>query len=129
MRVVGTSIGRRFAAWNVDGEDRNAGAITGMKMTVAERMYRLVMSARSAATRHWKKVTTLDHREGVVMLTPQEVKVLKLLRDAWNEFVELEPMVNIDLGDFAFHIHALQNIVGARVALRSDPKVWKSIED
>lgn len=48
------------------------------------------------------------------------------LVQAWNDFIELDQQNQIDLREFSFHIHALQNILASRVAVRVDPDIWSS---
>jgi hypothetical protein len=52
-------------------------------------------------------------------MTPEEDEVLNLLGQAWNKFNELPILHHSDRGDFAYAIHAAQNIVLARAGLRA----------
>ncbi|MBC8273391.1 MAG: hypothetical protein H8E40_00260 [Chloroflexi bacterium] len=52
------------------------------------------------------------------MLNDQEKRVLELLADAYNLFLELEERHPCDAQEFMQAIHVAQNIVLARAALR-----------
>lgn len=52
-------------------------------------------------------------------LTPDENRVLETLGCAWNEYCALPPMHPHDADEFMRAIHAAQNIVLARAAMRS----------
>jgi hypothetical protein len=58
-------------------------------------------------------------------LTAEEHEVLTHLANAWNEFCRLSKGHPGDAAEFTFHIHALQNIVGGRVAKRCNPEIWR----
>lgn len=53
-------------------------------------------------------------------MTDQEKWLLRKLADCWNDFLELKDRHPSDADDFMFHVHALQRIVLARLAERSD---------
>ena len=54
-------------------------------------------------------------------LTPQELNVINLLRDAWNAFSKLDGHHPSDCNEFVRHINANQNSVMARLAARLHP--------
>lgn len=54
-------------------------------------------------------------------LTAAELEITALLGDCWNKFAALPDHHLSDSADFVFHIHALQNIVMARLAARVHP--------
>lgn len=51
-------------------------------------------------------------------MEPNEKAILELTADVWNGFVDLEIQHPDDLNEVRFHIHALQNILLARVGAR-----------
>ena len=57
-------------------------------------------------------------------LTSNERAVLDCLVDAYNHFAYLPTLHPDDFKDFVYHTHALQNIVMARVAVRSNPEYF-----
>jgi hypothetical protein len=52
-------------------------------------------------------------------ITPEEEAVMAALGDAYNKFIELPVQHHADNAEFVHAIHAAQNIVLARVGLRS----------
>jgi hypothetical protein len=50
-------------------------------------------------------------------MTEKEVKIMQDLGECWNQFLSLPEKHPSDKQDFMFHIHALQNIILARVGL------------
>lgn len=52
------------------------------------------------------------------MLTDQEVKVVELTAETWNQFLKLPIEHPDDQNDFRYHIHALQNILLGRSGAR-----------
>ena len=62
-------------------------------------------------------------------MTDQEIKVLDVSADLWNEFLKLPSMHPDDQNEFRLNLHALQNIIYAREGLRSVPVVDKEIPD
>jgi len=58
-------------------------------------------------------------------MTDQELKVLALTKEAWNEFIQLSVQHQDDHNDFRFHIHALQNMILAREGVRKIMEVGK----
>lgn len=51
-------------------------------------------------------------------MTSQEIRVLNLTRDVWNEFLKLPTVHPTDQVEFMHHMHALQNILLAREGMR-----------
>jgi hypothetical protein len=51
-------------------------------------------------------------------MTNEEKALLAKLGEVYNQFQALPILHGADLPEFAMHLHALQNIVLARVALR-----------
>lgn len=62
-------------------------------------------------------------------LTRQEQIVIQRLADAVIEFNQLPEYHPSDASDFAFHIHALQNIVMGRIAVRQHPDLFHTIPE
>jgi len=54
-------------------------------------------------------------------MTPQEIDVVTKLANSWIAFHKLPVMHPSDRAEFVHHVHALQNIVMARDAVRSTP--------
>jgi hypothetical protein len=52
-------------------------------------------------------------------MTPEEIRVLEALGQAWNDFAALPPLHPHDADEFVRAIHAAQNIVLARAGLRA----------
>lgn len=52
-------------------------------------------------------------------MTEEEKKVLKILGQAWNSFIELPICHSSDRNEFNFSIHALQNIILSRAGTRA----------
>jgi hypothetical protein len=57
-------------------------------------------------------------------LTPEEVEVAKLAGKVYLAFKELPQAHPADLGELAFHVHAIGRIVFARAAIRAHPEHW-----
>lgn len=51
-------------------------------------------------------------------MTDQEIKVIDLTKEVWNEFIKLPKQHQADEQEFCYHIHALQNMILAREGLR-----------
>jgi len=62
-------------------------------------------------------------------MTPEEMRVIALLGDAFNEFCKLPKYHPQDGLEFCQHIHACQNIVMSRDAVRSHPEIFGKVED
>lgn len=58
-------------------------------------------------------------------LRRSEIAVLNHLKEAWNEFLELEDGNHLDTLAFRDAIHVCQTTIALRVARRVDPKIWK----
>ena len=58
-------------------------------------------------------------------LTPAEKMVLDYLAEATKAFKALPVAHTSDESEFCFYIHALQNLIGWRVAQRADPDYWR----
>lgn len=56
------------------------------------------------------------------MLTEPELRLVDKLGECTVDFGMLDVMHTADLQEFMVHIHALQNIVMARAAMRSHPE-------
>lgn len=54
-------------------------------------------------------------------LTPDELAVVRRIGEAFTAFHALPAMHPADHAEFVFHIHALQNIVMVRSAVRCHP--------
>jgi hypothetical protein len=57
-------------------------------------------------------------------LTPEEVEVARLAGRVYLAFKELPQAHPADLGELAFHVHAIGRIVLARAAIRAHPEHW-----
>jgi len=57
-------------------------------------------------------------------LTPEEVEVAKLAGQVYLRFKALPQAHPSDLGELAFHVHAIGRIVFARAAIRAHPEHW-----
>lgn len=55
-------------------------------------------------------------------MTEEEKIILNQLADVWNAFIKLEVLHECDRDEFCRSIHAAQNIIMARVALRQFQK-------
>lgn len=58
------------------------------------------------------------------MLTPEELKICEMLGEVYNAFVKAPRLHPGDVEEMAFHIHAMQNMVMSRSAIRSHPDVF-----
>jgi hypothetical protein len=56
-------------------------------------------------------------------LTDEEQDVIKLAGKFARDFAELPQLHPADIGEVAFHVHALARIVGMRAAHRAHPNV------
>lgn len=59
------------------------------------------------------------------LMSEGEKAVMAHLVAAVNEFSALPEGHPSDVADFVFHIHALQNMLGCRVAARLEPTYWR----
>lgn len=59
-----------------------------------------------------------------MFLVPEEIALCEKLGDCWNDFAALEKMHPADPTEFTAHIHALQNMIIARAAIRAFPDVF-----
>jgi hypothetical protein len=57
-------------------------------------------------------------------LTPEEIEVAKLAGRVYLAFKKLPQAHPADLGELAFHVHAIGRIVFARAAIRAHPEHW-----
>ena len=57
-------------------------------------------------------------------LTPEEIEVAKLAAQVYLRFKQLPQAHPADLGEVAFHVHAIGRIVFARAAIRAHPEHW-----
>ena len=57
-------------------------------------------------------------------LTAEEVEVAKLAGRVYLAFKDLPQAHPSDLGEVAFHVHAIGRIVFARAAIRAHPEHW-----
>lgn len=55
-------------------------------------------------------------------MVPEELKLMGISTDLWNEFLKLPKTYDDEVHDFRFHIHALQNIILARTGFREMQK-------
>jgi hypothetical protein len=60
-------------------------------------------------------------------MTKHELKVIKLLAEAYQSFSELEVYHPEDDGEFVRAVHAAQNIVMARAAVRRQPDFFVKV--
>jgi len=60
------------------------------------------------------------------MLTPEELRVLQILADAYNAFCQLDPSYSHpqSVNKFVTAIHAAQLLVMARLAVRQHPSFF-----
>jgi hypothetical protein len=65
-----------------------------------------------------------DQRPACPATSFAERQCLNHLAEAWRVWVSLEDKHPSDLEEFAFHIHALQNLIAWRVARAVDPETW-----
>lgn len=54
------------------------------------------------------------------MMTPEEREILHDAGELWNKFILLPPEHPDDQNDVRFHVHAIQNIILARSAMREN---------
>lgn len=59
------------------------------------------------------------------MLTSKEKEILEISVNLWNEFLLLEEYHEDDKKDISFHIHAIQNIIMSREAIRNNPDLFE----
>lgn len=52
-------------------------------------------------------------------MTEQELDVLEKSRELWDEFLKLPVIHPDDQNEFRLHLHAIQNIVMARTAMKA----------
>lgn len=64
----------------------------------------------------------------MVGLTDAERALLNLLGEAWNQFCLLPAGHPSDASEFKAAIHAAQNIVAARLAMRMNPETLRQPE-
>jgi hypothetical protein len=57
-------------------------------------------------------------------LTPEEIEVAKLAGQVYLRFKALPQAHPADLGEVAFHVHAIGRIIFARAAIRAHPEHW-----
>jgi hypothetical protein len=57
-------------------------------------------------------------------LTPEEIDVAKLAGRVYLTFKALPQAHPADLGEMAYHVHAIGRIVFARAAIRAHPEHW-----
>jgi hypothetical protein len=57
-------------------------------------------------------------------LTAEEIEVATLAGQVYLRFKELPQAHPADLGELAFHVHAIGRIVFARAAIRAHPDHW-----
>ncbi len=57
-------------------------------------------------------------------LTPEEIEVARLAGQVYLRFKELPQAHPADLGELAFHVHAIGRILFARAAIRAHPEHW-----
>lgn len=95
-----------------------------------------IYPACSICENHWQKKLLIKKVDLLIcprclkdphLLTDQEILLLETLGDCWNEFAELKELHSADKGDFAHHIHALQNIIMSRAAVREYPNIFFTI--
>lgn len=55
-------------------------------------------------------------------MTPEEIEIMELTKEVWSKFLQLPEQHPADATELNFHIHAIQNIVLARVGLREYKK-------
>lgn len=57
-------------------------------------------------------------------MNEEEKKVIDVSAELWNSFLKLEKYHPDDIHDVRFHIHAIQNIVMGREAVRNNPNLF-----
>lgn len=57
-------------------------------------------------------------------MNDEEKKVITASAELWNAFLKLEKYHPDDVHDILFHIHAIQNIVMSREAVRNNPELF-----
>ena len=57
-------------------------------------------------------------------LTPEEIDVARLAGRVYLAFKALPQAHPADLGEMAYHVHAIGRIVFARAAIRAHPEHW-----
>lgn len=62
-------------------------------------------------------------------LTPEEIKALDALCNAWNHFNDLSDHGVADQREYMDAIHRCQQIIALRVARRIDPDIWRNPKD
>ena len=55
-------------------------------------------------------------------LTDEELRILDLIGEVYRRFAALPEYHFNDLGDVVRHVHAIQKVVSARVAYRTNPE-------
>ena len=83
------------------------------------------VAATESTRRTWKvsyepELADMDVRG----LTPEEIEVAKLAGRVYLAFKELPQAHPADLGELAFHVHAIGRILFARAAIRAHPEHW-----
>lgn len=66
----------------------------------------------------------MDGDDDGEILTADELGCCEMAGDLWNYFNRLKTMHPSDKADVTFHIHAIQNIVMARAAMRAFPTIF-----
>ena len=62
-------------------------------------------------------------------LTEQEREIVKTLKDAHNIFSELDHYNPGDMREWIINLHALQNIVMSREAIRNNTELFVQIDE
>ncbi len=60
-------------------------------------------------------------------MNEDEKRAIEASAELWNAFVKLEKYHPDDIQDVKFHIHAIQNIIMSRVAVRNNPDIFMNL--
>lgn len=60
-----------------------------------------------------------------VSVSEQERRVLETLSEAWNLFIEINPVLAEEVDRFSYAIDSAALVVAGLVARRVDPKLWR----
>lgn len=61
-------------------------------------------------------------------MNEEEKNAITASAELWNAFLKLEKYHPDDVLDVRFHIHAIQNIIMSRVAVRNNPELFRIIK-
>jgi len=64
----------------------------------------------------------------LIGLTPEEIAVIEKAGELYNDFVKLEVMHTADCSEITALIHAIQNMIMARAAVRAHPDIFHKFQ-